>query len=83
MLKDALDIRPYDNPNDVGFCDESEMALDEAKNAIKKVQDGAVFVELSPQNTQIRKLQHELVEQYGLQSTSIGEGESRHIRISK
>ena len=83
VLKDALDIRPYDNPDDTGYCDESEAALDEAKNAIKQVQDGASCVELSPQNTQIRKLQHELVEQYGMQSTSIGEGESRHLRVSK
>ena len=83
VLKDALDIRPYDNPDDTGYCDESEAALDEAKNAIKQVQDGASCVELSPQNTQIRKLQHELVEQYGMQSTSIGEGENRHLRVSK
>lgn len=83
VLKDALDIRPYDNPEDVGFNDESEKALDEVKNAIKQVQDGASCVELSPQNTQIRKLQHELVEQYGMQSTSIGEGSGRHLRVSR
>ena len=83
VLKDALDIRPYDNPEDTGYCDDSEQALDEVKNAIKQVQDGAPCVELAPQNTQIRKLQHELVEQYGLQSTSIGEGDNRHLRISK
>lgn len=83
VLKDALDIRPYDNPENTGYCDESEQALDEAKNAIKQVLDGAPCVELAPQNTRVRKLQHELVEQYGLQSTSIGEGEDRHLRISK
>ena len=83
VLKDALDMRPYDNPEDTGYCDESEKALDEAKNAIKEVLDGALCVELAPQDTQIRKLQHELVEQYGLQSTSIGEGEGRHLRVSK
>ncbi|MBQ4114826.1 AAA family ATPase [bacterium] len=83
VLKDALDIRPYDNPDDCGYCDKSEKALDEAKAAVKTVLDGAPFVELTPQNTQIRKLQHDLVEQYGLQSTSIGEGESRHLRVSK
>ena len=83
VLKDALDIRPYDNPADVGYNDESEKALDEVKTAVKQVMDGAPCVELMPQNTQIRKLQHDLVEQYGLQSTSIGEGENRHLRISK
>ena len=83
VLKDALDIRPYDNPEDTGYEDETEKALDEVKDAIKKIQNGANIVELLPQNTQLRKLQHELVEQYGLQSTSIGEGENRHLRVSK
>ena len=83
VLKDALDIRPYDSPEQVGFCDETEIALDEVKDAIKKVLDGAAVIELAPQNTQTRKLQHDLVEQYGLQSTSIGEGDNRHLRVSK
>ena len=83
VLKDALDIRPYDNPDDTGYCDNTEAALDEVKTAIKQVMDGAPVVELTPQNTQIRKLQHDLVEQYGLKSTSIGEGDDRHLRISR
>ncbi|MBO5738703.1 single-stranded DNA-binding protein [bacterium] len=83
VLKDALDLRPFDNPEDTGFCDESEQALDEAKNAIKQIQDGVPYVDLLPQNTQVRKLQHDLVEQYGLKSTSIGEGETRHLRVSR
>ena len=83
VLKDALDIRPYDEPNAPLYCDETEAALDEVKTAIKQVMEGAEVIELAPQNTQIRKLQHELVEQYGLQSTSIGEGDDRHLRISK
>ena len=83
VLKDALDLRPFDNPEDTGYQDKSEEALDEAKAAIKKIQEGTLCIELSPQDTQIRKLQHELVEQYGLQSTSIGEGENRHLRISR
>ncbi|MBQ7763902.1 single-stranded DNA-binding protein [bacterium] len=83
VLKDALDLRPYDNPDDTGFNDETEAALDEAKTAIQQIVNGADSVDLSPQTTQIRKLQHELVEQYGYQSTSIGEGENRHLRVSK
>ncbi len=83
VLKDALDMRPYDNPDDIGYNDESEKALDEVKEAISKIQMGTSCVELTPQSTSIRKLQHELVEQYGLQSTSIGEGENRHLRVSK
>ena len=83
VLKDALDIKPYDNEYDTGYKDDTEDALDEVKAAVKQIMDGAEVIELGPQNTQIRKLQHELVEQYGLQSTSIGEGENRHLRISK
>ncbi|MBE7702706.1 MAG: AAA family ATPase [Cyanobacteria bacterium SIG28] len=83
VLKDALDVRACDEVSQAGYCDETEIALDEVKAAIKQIQDGASVIELEPQNTQIRKLQHDLVEQYGLQSTSIGEGDNRHLRISK
>ena len=83
VLKDALDIQPYDEPQDEGFCDATEMALDEVKNAITKLENGAKQVDLAPQNVQIRKLQHELAEQYGVRSTSIGEDASRHLRLSK
>ena len=82
VLKDALDIRPYDEGNET-FTDETEDALDEVKTAIKQILDGAEVIELQPRNTQIRKLQHDLVDQYGLNSTSIGENESRRLRISK
>ena len=43
----------------------------------------ALMIELAPQPSHIRKLQHELVEQYNLQSTSIGEEPDRHLRIEK
>ncbi len=84
VLKDALDIRPGDlSENESEFTDDTEKALDEVKMAAKQISEGATIIELNPQNTSIRKLQHELAEQYGLQSTSIGEGEKRHLRISK
>lgn len=84
VLKDALDIQPGDLPEEENsYTDETEKALDEVKNAIKQIMDGAAVVELSPQNTLIRKHQHELAEQYGVNSTSIGEGENRHLRISR
>ena len=84
VLKDALDIRPGDlSEEETAFKDESEAALDEVKEAVRKLADGATVVELNPQDTIIRKLQHELAEQYGLNSTSIGEGENRHLRISR
>lgn len=84
VLKDALDIQPGDlTEEENSYTDETEKALDEVKNAIKQIMDGAAVVELSPQNTLIRKHQHELAEQYGVNSTSIGEGENRHLRISR
>lgn len=83
VLKDALDIQPGDVETLQGYCDEAEQALDEAKEAIKKILEGAELIELSPQSPQVRKLQHELVEQYNLESTSIGEGNNRHLRIVK
>ena len=83
VLKDALDIQPGDVESLTGYSDEAEKALDEAKSAIKKVLDGGLMIELAPQPSHIRKLQHELVEQYNLQSTSIGEEPDRHLRIEK
>lgn len=79
VIKEALDIVEVNERQT--FYDITEKALDEAKSAIEKILAGATDVELKPQNQQIRKLQHELVEQHNLESKSIGEGESRHLRI--
>ena len=78
VLKEALNI---EDDNVCVFHDETEEALDEAKEAIKKVLEDGEDVELSPQNTQIRKMQHELVEQHNLSSESVGEGSERHLKI--
>ncbi len=80
VLKEALDIR---DASEVlhGYYDDAERALDEAKIAINKILAGAKHIELNPQNQQIRKLQHELVEQHNLESRSVGEGANRHLRI--
>ena len=83
VLKDALDIQPGDVETLQGYSDETEQALDEARNAIRQIMDGAEVVELAPRNSQIRKLQHELADQYNLGSTSIGEGTDRHLRIHR
>ena len=80
VLKEALDITETSETL-IGYYDAAEKALDEAKAAINKILAGAEHVELTPQNQQIRKLQHELVEQHNLESKSVGEGEQRHLRI--
>lgn len=79
VIKEALDIAELNERQT--FYDITEKALDEAKQAIEQILAGAPDVELKPQSTQIRKLQHELVEQHNLESKSVGEGESRHLRI--
>lgn len=83
VLKDALDIQPGDVIPTQDYRDEAEVALDETKEAIKKVMEGAPEIELLPQNTQIRKLQHELIEQYNLKSFSVGNEPNRRIKIVK
>ena len=80
VLKDALQITEASETLQ-GYYDDAERALDEAKAAINKILAGAEHIELQPQNQQIRKLQHELVEQHNLTSKSIGEGENRHLKI--
>lgn len=80
VLKEALDIQETSETLR-GYYDDAERALDEAKAAINKILAGAEHVELQPQNQQIRKLQHELVEQHNLESQSVGEGEQRHLKI--
>ncbi|MBR6099276.1 hypothetical protein IKP85_05970 [bacterium] len=79
VLKDALQIDSVESMH--GYFDEAEKALDETKAAIDKILAGADDIELQPQNQQIRKLQHELVEQHNLVSKSVGEGAERHLRI--
>lgn len=84
VLKDALDIRPEDFTGSLeNYQDATEAALDEVKLAIKQLYEGAEYIDLTPQNTRVRKLQHELIEQYGYKSTSLGNEEQRHIRIEK
>ena len=79
VVKEALHIT--DSETLQGYYDDAERALDEAKVAIQKILAGAEDIELQPQNQQIRKLQHELVEQHNLSSESVGEGNQRRLKI--
>lgn len=80
VVKEALDIREAKETLQ-GYYDDAERALDEAKAAIEMILQGEEHIELTPQNQQIRKLQHELIEQHNLVSQSIGEGSQRHLKI--
>jgi hypothetical protein len=58
-------------------------AMQEAEEAIERVIEFGEPVELNPQNAYIRRLQHQLVEQYKLASSSVGSEPRRRVRISK
>jgi stage III sporulation protein SpoIIIAA len=60
---------------------EDEVAMQEAEAAIDEVLDLGEPVELPPRNTYLRRLQHQVVERYGLASQSKGEGHYRRVVI--
>ncbi len=82
VMKEALNLtdQPGDEVN-VAYFDETEIALQEAKTAINQVLSGVDAVDLKPRRSYIRKLQHELIEQYNLSSKSSGEEPDRYIKI--
>ncbi len=66
---------------DVNHSLDKEGALEEVRVAIDKVMDAEKAIDLTPRNAKIRKLQHELIEQYKLDSLSIGQEPARRVRI--
>jgi stage III sporulation protein SpoIIIAA len=58
-----------------------ERALREAEEAAQKVLGGEREMELSPQSSYIRRLQHQLAERYGLASASSGQEPLRRVHI--
>ncbi len=83
-VKHALGIggRPGDDFAEECF-DEREEALKEAQGAVYRILNGVGSIELEPRKTNIRKLQHELVEKHNLESTSVGEEPNRRLKIVK
>jgi stage III sporulation protein SpoIIIAA len=63
------------------YLDEGEAALREVEDALTQVVSEQQPVELQPHSSYIRKLQHQLVEQYGLQSESKGREPFRRVVI--
>jgi len=65
-----------------GDQDEDERtAVSEVEEAVKQVKNTGKNIDLSPQNSFIRRLQHMLIERYGLKAQSVGEEPNRKIRI--
>ena len=85
VLKEALNLTQenQETKNYTNYKDATELALDETNAAIAKLSEGAEVIELQPQEQQVRKLQHELVEAHGYKSVSVGEGQNRHLKIFK
>ena len=67
----------YDLPS----TDDEELALREAEEAVYKVMLHHKPVELSPQTSYIRRLQHQLAEKYNIQSRSTGAEPNRRVRL--
>ena len=62
---------------------DEEAALTEAEEAIEHVLATGEAVELAPQNSFLRRLQHQTVEQAQLLSESVGVEPKRRIRVSR
>ncbi len=56
-------------------------ALKEAEDAIGRVINAEIAVDLGPQNAYVRRLQHLLAQRYNLASRSLGKEPYRHVRI--
>jgi hypothetical protein len=67
---------------DVGDAGDGVLyALEEAEQAIGMVIDGGPPIALNPQDSHIRKLQHQLADRYNLGSRSKGREPNRHVEI--
>ena len=77
-MPEATDVRLFTK---AGNDDEIE-ALEEARLAVEQIViPQGQPVELLPRSAKVRKMQHELVEHYRLQSDSFGEEPNRRLRI--
>jgi stage III sporulation protein SpoIIIAA len=63
--------------------DTEEIALREAEEAVYQVLLDSKAIELSPQTSYVRRMQHQLAEKYRLQSRSTGLEPNRRVRIFK
>jgi stage III sporulation protein SpoIIIAA len=70
--------QPVDRSDD---GDEVTDALYEAEEAIHAIMSGSNAVELRPQSTHVRRLQHELADRYNLGSRSLGKDPNRRVEL--
>jgi stage III sporulation protein SpoIIIAA len=73
-LGSAFDVQTSSDP--------VHAAIEEVEDAISQVMDGGLeSIELAPQTPYIRRLQHQMVERYNLNSESTGKEPRRRLRI--
>jgi predicted RNA-binding protein Jag len=78
MLADIFNLTPPPEGNK----DPATAALLETEQAIERVINGAAdAVELTPQSSYIRRLQHQLADRYNLTSESRGKEPNRRVKI--
>ena len=77
VVRDLFGIEGGALPSD------EEAAIQEAEEGIEHVQTTGEPLELGPQNSFIRRMQHQMVEQAQLLSESVGVEPKRRIRISR
>ncbi|MFN2226662.1 MAG: R3H domain-containing nucleic acid-binding protein, partial [Anaerolineae bacterium] len=66
---------------DVAELDPTAIAMRETEEAIRRVLSGQKSVDLTPRNSYIRRLQHEMVREANLVSHSYGKDPRRHVRV--
>ena len=71
------------SPDNGGKHNEYQTALEEAEQAVEQVKEGEQIVELSPQGSYIRRLQHIIAQRSDLNSHSLGKDPHRRVRIFK
>ena len=66
---------------------EEDVAISHAEEAIEEIMNdtsgGLNSLELAPQNSFLRRLQHQIAENYNMASESIGQEPNRRVRISR
>lgn len=63
------------------YIEDEELALAEAEEAVARVTKSGKSMDLTPQNSYIRRLQHQFCRRKGLKSESIGQEPKRRVRI--
>jgi hypothetical protein len=74
-LTDVFDLNRHPSESDL------DAAMQETQEAIRHVLAGTSMVELHPQNSYVRRLQHEMARESNLISQSRGEEPDRRVRI--